>query len=295
VLSTDKLLGSRYRVQTTLKLWRTSCLRLFSSLQFLERFILLPSAPLLPQDTLSIMDFQVGANPSTEPGQPHTAQSDNARSPSPEDTPDIMPLCKLSAEEAEHDYQKQLNLLAEQTAHHDAQRASEPSLNDSIQQIRLLESQVERQREALGDSDPETLEASHELSLEYQCNGQLEKAEELQHRIIDTRSRHLGESHPDTLRSLLYLTPILYAKGEEEAGDQLQLHVLVARERVLGKSHADTIESVEQLRAVYGWNATPLQWILQYWTLVEWTPEGVGVQWSGVSPRPLQYSSGLQG
>jgi hypothetical protein len=77
-----------------------------------------------------------------------------------------MPLCKLSAEEAEHDNQKQLNLLAEQTAHHDAQRASEPSLNDSIQQIRLLESQVERQREALGDSDPETLEASHELSLE---------------------------------------------------------------------------------------------------------------------------------
>jgi hypothetical protein len=28
-------------------------------------------------------------------------------------------------------------------------------------------------------------------------------------------------------------------------------------------------------RAVYGWSATPLQWILQYWTPVEWTPVGV--------------------
>lgn len=251
MLSTDRLLGSRFRVQTNLKLWRISRLRLFSSLQFLERFILLPSATLLPQDTLSIMDFQVGANPYTEPGQPHTAQSDNARSPSPEETPDITPLCKLTAEEAEHDYQKQLTLLAEQTAHHDAQRASEPPLEQPTQQIRLLELQVERQREALGGSDPETLETSHELCLKYQFNGQLEKAEELQRRIIDTRSRHLGESHPDTLRSLLYLTPILYAKGEEEAADQLQLYVLATRERVLGQSHADTIESVEQLAVTY--------------------------------------------
>ncbi|TIA23221.1 hypothetical protein D6C81_03045 [Aureobasidium pullulans] len=197
------------------------------------------------------MDFQAGADPFIEPGQPHAAQSDNARSPSPEETPDITPLCKLTAEEAEHDYQKQLTLLAEQTAHHDARKASEPSLDEPNQQIRLLESQVERQREVLGDSDPKTLETSHELCLKYHFNGQLEKAEELQRRIIDTRSRHLGESHPDTLRSLLYLTPILYAKGEEEAADQLQLYVLATRERVLGQSHADTIESVEQLAVTY--------------------------------------------
>ncbi|CAC9887717.1 unnamed protein product [Aureobasidium pullulans] len=104
------------------------------------------------------MDFRVGANPSTEPGQPHTAQSDNARSPSPEETPDITPLCKLTAEEAEHDYQKQLTLLAEQTAHHDAQRASEPPLEQQTQQIRLLELQVERQREVLGTATPKPWE-----------------------------------------------------------------------------------------------------------------------------------------
>ena len=101
MLNTDRLLGSHFRVQTNLKLWRISRLRLFSTLQSLERFILLPSATPIAQDTLLMMNLQAGANPSIEPGQPHAAQSDNARSPSPEETPDITPLCKLTAEEAE--------------------------------------------------------------------------------------------------------------------------------------------------------------------------------------------------
>jgi hypothetical protein len=47
-------------------------------------------------------------------------------------------------------------------------------------------------------------------------------------------------------------------------------------------------------RAVYGWSATPLQWILQYWTPVEWTPVGVGVEWSEPSPTPvLQWTPRL--
>jgi hypothetical protein len=45
------------------------------------------------------------------------------------------------------------------------------------------------------------------------------------------------------------------------------------------------VENVD--RAVYGWSATPLQWILQYWTPVEWTPVGVGVEWSEPSPTPV--------
>jgi hypothetical protein len=50
----------------------------------------------------------------------------------------------------------------------------------------------------------------------------------------------------------------------------------------------------DNLRAVYGWSATPLQWILQYWTPVEWTPVGVGVEWSEPSPTPvLQWTPRL--
>jgi len=40
-----------------------------------------------------------------------------------------------------------------------------------------------------------------------------------------------------------------------------------------------------------GWSATPLHWIIQYWTPVEWTPVGLEVEWSEASPTPvLQWS-----
>lgn len=53
----------------------------------------------------------------TQAGQPAP------RSPSPEETPDIIPSHVLSGEEAEEDYQKQLALLAEQEAAYQAQKA----------------------------------------------------------------------------------------------------------------------------------------------------------------------------
>jgi arginase len=61
------------------------------------------------------------------------------------------------------------------------------------------------------------------------------------------------------------------------------------------KGQLDAIEGhIPFPRAVYGWSATPLQWILQYWTPVEWTPVGVGVEWSEPSPTPvLQWTPRL--
>jgi hypothetical protein len=52
--------------------------------------------------------------------------------------------------------------------------------------------------------------------------------------------------------------------------------------------------AMSSARAVYVWSATPLQWILQYRTPVEWTPVGVGVEWSEPSPTPvLQWTPRL--
>jgi hypothetical protein len=66
---------------------------------------------------------------------------------------------------------------------------------------------------------------------------------------------------------------------------------VTCEEKTLNECH---LPHYKQARAVYGWSATPLQWILQYWTPVEWTPVGVGVEWSEPSPTPvLQWTPRL--
>jgi hypothetical protein len=53
------------------------------------------------------------------------------RSPDPEETPDIIPSRKLTAKEAEEDYQKQLALLAEQNKHREEKGKKGPRSNPS--------------------------------------------------------------------------------------------------------------------------------------------------------------------
>lgn len=57
---------------------------------------------------------------------PESAQQGDPRSPSPEETPDVVPSRTLTAEEAAQDYQMQLALLAEQNALYQAEHAKQP-------------------------------------------------------------------------------------------------------------------------------------------------------------------------
>jgi hypothetical protein len=113
--------------------------------------------------------------------------------------------------------------------------------------LRALELHVEKQRENLGDSHFNTLEAMHDLSLEYQFSQQWEKAHDLQRSIVEIRKRELGDIHPDTLRSMIDLAPIIDEREGGEAFEKSSLDLLATRERALGPSHPDTLESVEQL------------------------------------------------
>lgn len=61
---------------------------------------------------------------SPQPTTNQAAQSDDVRSMSPEETPDIVPERILSGEEAEQDYQKQLALLAQQNAKYRAKHGN---------------------------------------------------------------------------------------------------------------------------------------------------------------------------
>jgi lipopolysaccharide biosynthesis regulator YciM len=135
----------------------------------------------------------------------------------------------------------------------------ESSVSESQRQIavedeyklRELELRVERQRETLGDSHFNALEAMHDLSLEYQFSQQWEKAYDLQQEIVEIRKRELGDTHPDTLRSMVDLAPIIDEREGGEAFQKFSLDLLATRELVLGHSHPDTLESVEQLAIWY--------------------------------------------
>lgn len=135
----------------------------------------------------------------------------------------------------------------------------ESSVSESQRQIavedeyklRELELHVERQRETLGDSHFNALEAMHDLSLEYQFSQQWEKAYDLQQEIVEIRKRELGDTHPDTLRSIIDLAPIIDEREGGEAFQKFSLDLLATRELVLGHSHPDTLESVEQLAIWY--------------------------------------------
>jgi hypothetical protein len=92
--------------------------------------------------------------------------------------------------------------------------------------LRELDLHVEKQRQNLGDSDFNTLEAMHDLSLEYQFSQQWETAENLQRSIIDTRKRAKGDTHPDTLRSVIDLAPIIDERESGEAFVKFSLDLL---------------------------------------------------------------------
>jgi hypothetical protein len=143
---------------------------------------------------------------------------------------------------------KDTSTLPDHTPEHDLVAESQQELAVSEEyKLRELELHVEKQRETLGESHSHTLEAMHDLSLEYQFSQQWEKADNLQRNIIEIRKRAQGDTHPDTLRSMIDLAPIIDEREGGEAFKKFSLDLLATRERVLGHSHPDTLESVEQL------------------------------------------------
>ncbi|KAG5970871.1 hypothetical protein E4U55_001424 [Claviceps digitariae] len=63
-------------------------------------------------------------SPSPKPSQPSQVGT-SARSPSPEETPDVVPSRVLTGEEAAQDYQQQLAVLSEQETVHRAEQTSD--------------------------------------------------------------------------------------------------------------------------------------------------------------------------
>ncbi|KAJ7036924.1 kinase-like domain-containing protein [Mycena alexandri] len=103
----------------------------------------------------------------------------------------------------------------------------------------------------LGNDDPETLNAMHDLACIYYQLGRLEAAEELQNEVAQRRTRILGPDHPDTLTAMHSLTFTLRRFGRLADALALGISVMESRKRVLGKEHVNTLGAMHNLALTY--------------------------------------------
>jgi tetratricopeptide (TPR) repeat protein len=92
-----------------------------------------------------------------------------------------------------------------------------------------------------------------ELGEAYHDEGRWAEAEELEVRVMETRTRVLGKEHPDTLSSIGSLAATYRKQGRWTEAEKLEMRVMETSTRVLGEEYPDTLSSMANLAATY-WN-----------------------------------------
>ena len=99
----------------------------------------------------------------------------------------------------------------------------------------------------LGQDDPASLRARHELGWPLVMHGQAPAAEAIYRDVLARRIRVLGDSHPDTLSSRHELAWVAASQGRWAEAETGYRDVLAARQRVHGAEHADTLVTQHEL------------------------------------------------
>jgi SpoVK/Ycf46/Vps4 family AAA+-type ATPase len=117
--------------------------------------------------------------------------------------------------------------------------------------VALLEPLYAKQREALGESNSETLLTGHWLALVYADAGRLADAIALGQRILAYSRHTLGDDFPDTLTTASNLGIDLY--NARRAGEAIPVlaSAYETRRRVLGAENADTLWTGHWLALAY--------------------------------------------
>jgi tetratricopeptide (TPR) repeat protein len=104
----------------------------------------------------------------------------------------------------------------------------------------------------MDDTDTaENVESAHDLRLRMAvvltAQGSYARAQVLQERVLEARTRLLGPEHPDTLKAAAHLAITCMALGAYPAARALEDRVLEARTRLLGPEHPDTLRAANNL------------------------------------------------
>jgi len=106
-------------------------------------------------------------------------------------------------------------------------------------------------RDHLGETHPETLDATANLAWLYYRWGRYDDAEPLMLRALEGQRRVLGEDHDDTLHTSHDLAALYRAQSRYDEAESLHLETVEARRRTLGEDHPNTLASLHNLATLY--------------------------------------------
>ncbi|KAJ7089048.1 kinase-like domain-containing protein [Mycena crocata] len=123
---------------------------------------------------------------------------------------------------------------------------------DDLQQRKESQAALLRKlQRTLGNNDPDTLAAMHDLACTYYQLGRPESAEELQIEVMNRRKKILGPDHSDTLTAMHNLT--FTYRRLQRLPEALALGVAVTEKRkhILGAEHPNTLGAMHNLALTY--------------------------------------------
>jgi eukaryotic-like serine/threonine-protein kinase len=114
-----------------------------------------------------------------------------------------------------------------------------------------LERALELQRRVVGTESPQTLRTMASLAVALENQGKYPEAEKLLGQSLAIQRRALGPEHPDTLRSMNSPAVVYYYEGKYAQAEALCGQLVQIRRRLLGSEHHDTLRSMNILAVVY--------------------------------------------
>lgn len=114
--------------------------------------------------------------------------------------------------------------------------------------VRLAE---QRFLDIILDSTTDRLDKISRISLLLRHQIQLDKAEQIQVRVLSGYEKALGPDHTSTLTAVHYLGCLYRARGKQNKAKQLFMRALAGRERALGPDHVLTLTTVNNFGILY--------------------------------------------
>ncbi|KAI4194979.1 MAG: hypothetical protein LQ350_007465 [Teloschistes chrysophthalmus] len=100
---------------------------------------------------------------------------------------------------------------------------------------------LERQREALGKKDPDTLRSMNNLAEVLRSQGNYDAAEQIHRQTLALKETVLGKEHPSTLTSMNNLAEVLCSQGNYDEAEQIHRQTLALRETVRSATRFSSI------------------------------------------------------
>ncbi|KAJ7736119.1 hypothetical protein B0H16DRAFT_1764389 [Mycena metata] len=119
------------------------------------------------------------------------------------------------------------------------------------QAAKLQEEVLEKQKQLLGGSHPDTLFGMGNLASLYSALGEHQKAKEFEVIVMEKRKQVLGEHHPDTLHTMGNLATSYSELGEHQKAKAIKILVLERQKQDLGENHPDTLYTMGNLAISY--------------------------------------------